>query len=164
MAFSLPTRCRAFLPGAFDQPALPRCREEAVDPLLDSRVARDRGTVAVRAGKTRRRAEQAASQAARRRLRADGVLVADFAESRKHGPRHLATLDEAFAGRVHWGTLPGGYNHMAFAFADADCAVDWVHLEERAAALAEQFPLDFSAIVHSLRDGGRTALSQGCLG
>jgi spermidine synthase len=94
-------------------------------------------------------------QAARRRLRSGGVLVANFAESRKTWSRHLAMLDEAFAGRVHWGTVPGGYNHIAFAFVDADCAINWEQLEERAGALADRVPLDFSAIVHSLREGAQ---------
>ncbi|MDP2029579.1 MAG: fused MFS/spermidine synthase [Thiobacillus sp.] len=92
-------------------------------------------------------------QAARRRLRPGGMLVANFAESRKYWSRHMALLNAAFAGRVHWGTVPGGDNHIAFAFVEADCALDWERLEERAGALAEQFPLDFSAIVRSLREG-----------
>lgn len=92
-------------------------------------------------------------QAARRRLRPGGVLVANFAESRKYWSRHQALLNAAFDGRVHWGTVPGGDNHIAFAFVDADCTLDWERLEERAEALAEQFPLDFSAIVRSLREG-----------
>jgi spermidine synthase len=92
-------------------------------------------------------------RAAYQRLRPGGVLVANFAESRKYWSRHLTMLNEAFAGRVHWGTVPGGGNHIAFAFVDADCALDWERLEERAAALADQLPLDFSAIVASLREG-----------
>jgi spermidine synthase len=92
-------------------------------------------------------------RAALRRLRPGGVMVANFAEPRKYWSRHLAMLNEAFAGRVHWGTVPGGDNHIAFAFADADCALDWGRLEERAAALGDQLPLDFSAIVASLREG-----------
>ncbi len=92
-------------------------------------------------------------QAARRRLRPGGVLVANFAESRKYWSRHLTLLNETFAGRVHWGTVPGGDNHIAFAFVEADCTLDWERLEERAGALADQFPLDFSALIHSLREG-----------
>ncbi|MHB1187226.1 MAG: fused MFS/spermidine synthase [Thiobacillus sp.] len=92
-------------------------------------------------------------QAARRRLRPGGVLVANFAESRKYWSRHQALLNEAFAGRVRWGTVPGGDNHIAFAFAEAGCSFDWEGLEERADALADRFPLDFPALVHSLREG-----------
>ena len=92
-------------------------------------------------------------RAARRRLRAGGVLVANFAGPRKHWSRHLALLSEAFAGRVQLGTVPGGDNHIGVAFADAVCSPDWEQLEERAGTLADRFPLDFSAIVRSLREG-----------
>lgn len=92
-------------------------------------------------------------QAARRRLRPGGMLVANFAESRKYWSRHLALLNEVFAGCVHWGTVPGGDNHIAFAFAEAGCALDWGRLEQRAEALTDQFPLNFAALLYSLREG-----------
>jgi len=92
-------------------------------------------------------------QAARRRLRPGGLLVANFAGPRKYWPRHLTLLNEAFEGRVHWGTVPGGDNHVAFAFADAGACLDWEQLEERAGTLADRFPLDFTAIVDSLHEG-----------
>jgi len=90
---------------------------------------------------------------ARRRLRQGGLLVANFAGPRKYWSRHFDLLSEAFEGRVHLGTVPGGDNHIAFAFAESGCSLDWQRLEERAETLADQFPLDFSAIVHSLREG-----------
>ena len=92
-------------------------------------------------------------RAARNRLRPGGLLVANFAGPRKYWSRHLALLNDAFAGRVQVGTVPGGDNHIAFAFVDAGCSLDWGQLEERAGRLAEQFPLDFSAILDSLREG-----------
>jgi spermidine synthase len=92
-------------------------------------------------------------QAARRRLRPGGLLVANFAGPRKYWSRHLALLNEAFEGRVHLGTVPGGDNHIGLAFAESGCPLDWGQLEEQAEALSEQFPLDFSALVHSLREG-----------
>ncbi|MBW8329667.1 MAG: spermidine synthase [Thiobacillus sp.] len=92
-------------------------------------------------------------RAARRRLRPGGLLVTNFAGPRKYWSRHLTLLNEAFEGRVQVGTVPGGDNHIAFAFADAGCALDWEQLEERAAVLAGRFPLDFAAIIHSLREG-----------
>ena len=92
-------------------------------------------------------------QAARRRLRPGGLVVANFAGPRKYWSRHLALLNEAFEGRVHLGTVPGGDNHIGLAFAESGCSLDWERLEERAEALADQFPLDFSALVHSLREG-----------
>lgn len=90
-------------------------------------------------------------RAARNRLRPGGLLVANFAGPRKYWSRHLALLNEAFAGRVRFGTVPGGDNHIAFA--EAGCSLDWEQLEERAGMLAERFPLDFSAILDSLREG-----------
>src|SRR5512143_1561304 len=92
-------------------------------------------------------------RAARHRLRPGGLLVANFAGPRKYWSRHLALLNDAFAGRVQVGTVPGGDNHIAFAFSEAGCSFDWERLEERAGRLAEQFPLDFSAILDSLREG-----------
>lgn len=90
-------------------------------------------------------------QAARRRLRPDGILVANFAGPQQCGSAHFALLDEVFAGRP--GTVSGGDNHIAFAFADSGYPPDWARQEERAGALAEEFPLDFTAIVKRLREG-----------
>lgn len=90
---------------------------------------------------------------ARGRLRSGGVLVTNFAGPRKYWARHLDLLSEAFEGQVHVGTVPGGDNHIAFAFVEPGYSLDWEKLEERAAALADRFPLDFSAIVASLREG-----------
>jgi spermidine synthase len=92
-------------------------------------------------------------RAARCRLRPGGLLVTNFAGPRKDWSRHLTLLNEAFGGNVHVGTVPGGDNHIAFAFAEAGCSLDWEQLEERAGVLAEQFPLDFSPILDSLREG-----------
>lgn len=92
-------------------------------------------------------------RAARRRLRFGGLAVANFAGPRKYWSRHLALLNDAFEGRVHVGTVPGGDNHIALAFAEAGAPLDWTQLEERAAKLADRFPLDFSALVNSLREG-----------
>jgi spermidine synthase len=94
-------------------------------------------------------------RAARRRLRPGGVAVANFAGPRNFWSKHLALLSDAFDGQVHAATVPGGDNHLAFAFADADAgtALDWARLEERARQLAGRFPLDFAAILGSLREG-----------
>jgi len=99
-------------------------------------------------------------QAARRRLKPGGLLVANFAGPRKYWSRHLALLNEAFAGRVHLGTVPGGDNHIGLAFDEASGSLDWERLEERAETLADQFPLDFSALVHSLREGSELRWSK----
>jgi spermidine synthase len=99
-------------------------------------------------------------RAARRRLKPGGVLVANFAGPRKDWWRHLALLNQAFEGRVQVGTVPGGDNHIALAFADAAAPLDWERLQERADALADRFPLDFSALVHSLREGAELRWAQ----
>jgi spermidine synthase len=90
---------------------------------------------------------------ARRRLRKGGLLVANFAGPRKYWSRHLDLLNQAFEGRVHVGTVPGGDNHIAFAFDESGYSLDWERLEKRAETLADQFPLDFSALIRSLREG-----------
>ena len=94
-------------------------------------------------------------QAARMRLRPGGLLVANFAGPRKFWSSHLALLNKVFEGRVHLGTVPGGDNHIAFACAGNDCSFDWAQLEKRASTLSDRFPLDFSAIVNSLREGAK---------
>lgn len=91
--------------------------------------------------------------AARRRLQPGGLLVANFAGPRKYWSRHLALLHDVFEGRVHMGMVPGGDNHIAFA--ETGSALDWAGLDERADALADRFPLDFSALVNSLREGAQ---------
>lgn len=97
---------------------------------------------------------------ARRRLRPGGLLVANFAGPRKYWSRHLELLNTAFEGRVHLGTVPGGDNHIAFAFDEPGFSHDWERLEARAGVLAGQFPLDFSALVHSLREGAELRWAQ----
>lgn len=62
-------------------------------------------------------------------------------------------LNEAFDGQVQLGTVPAGDNHIGFACDEAACTIDQQQLEARAALLADQFPLDFPAIVASLREG-----------
>lgn len=92
-------------------------------------------------------------RAARRRLRAGGLVVANFAGPRRYWSRHLDLLADAFNGQVHLGTVPGGDNHVAFAFAEAADSLDWDRLAQRARTLAGQFPLDFPALLDSLREG-----------
>jgi len=92
-------------------------------------------------------------QAARRRLRPAGILVANFAGPLKCWYRHFELLNEVFEGRVHVGPVSADDNHIAFAFADVGYPLDWERLKERASVLACQFPLDFPSLVNRLRDG-----------
>ena len=92
-------------------------------------------------------------QAARRRLRPGGVLVANFAGPRGEWKKHWDLLDRVFDKRVLLGQVAGGDNHIALAFADAGYPPDWAWLQERAAALASRYPLDFGVLLDSLRKG-----------
>jgi len=51
-------------------------------------------------------------QAARRRLRPGGVLVANFAGPRGWWTQHWALLNKVFEKRVLLGRVPGGDNHV----------------------------------------------------
>lgn len=93
--------------------------------------------------------DRAFYQAARRRLRPGGVLVANFAGPRAGWQAHEQMLKRVFDGRVHLASVTGGDNHIAFAF--AGFPPDWDALEARAASLAERIPLDFSALAARLR-------------
>jgi spermidine synthase len=103
-------------------------------------------------------------QAARRRLRPEGVLAANFAGPESAWLSHYSLLSEAFAGRVHLGCVAGGENRIAFAFADSGYPLDWAGLHAQASGLSGRLPLDFSVLVERLRDGAelRRALAGGC--
>lgn len=92
-------------------------------------------------------------QAARRRLRPSGMLVANFAGPMEVWQDHFALLSGVFDGRVHLGRVSGGDNHIAFAFVDAGYPPDWPSLEQRANRLADQIPLEFPSLIGKLRDG-----------
>jgi spermidine synthase len=105
--------------------------------------------------------DRAFYQAASRRLRPGGILVANFAGPLQCWEEHFALLDDVFEGRVHLGPVSVCDNHIAFAFADTGYPLDWEKLKERANTLTRQFPLDFPALVDRLRSGAglRRALS-----
>jgi spermidine synthase len=90
-------------------------------------------------------------QAARRRLRAGGVLVANLAGPKACWGDHYTMLKRVFEGRVHLACVTGGDNHIAFAFADEGFPPDWRRLEDRAETLGARLPLDFPALVSRLR-------------
>ncbi|MBT9541422.1 MAG: fused MFS/spermidine synthase [Thiobacillus sp.] len=89
--------------------------------------------------------------AARRRLRPAGLLVANFAGLESDWAGHFSLLNEVFEGRVHMQRIPGGDNHIAFAFVDGDYPPDWKRLKKQAEVLAERIPLDFAGQVKRLR-------------
>lgn len=91
--------------------------------------------------------------AARRRLRSDGVLVANLCGAQGRWTAHLKLLEAAFEGRVHRAWVPDDGNLIAYAFADTGFPIDWAALTPRAAALARTIPLDFPLLLQRLQDG-----------
>jgi spermidine synthase len=89
--------------------------------------------------------------AARRRLRPAGLLVANFAGPKRDWAEHFSLLSEVFEGRVHVQRVPGGGNHIAFAFVDDNYPPDWTRLKKQAEALASRIPLDFPMQVKRMR-------------
>jgi spermidine synthase len=92
-------------------------------------------------------------QAARHRLRPTGMLVANFAGPKGEWDAHLSLLNDVFERRVHVQRIPGGDNHIAFAFADDSYPPDWTLLKKQAEELACRIPLDFPVLVKRLRRG-----------
>lgn len=90
-------------------------------------------------------------QAARRRLRPAGLLVANFAGRAQDWAAHFVLLNEVFGGRVRLAHVAGSDNYIAFAH--DDYPMEWTELEPQAAALAGQIPLDFRALLKKLRNG-----------
>jgi spermidine synthase len=88
---------------------------------------------------------------ARRRLRPGGVLVANFAGPERDWVAHYSLLNAAFEGRVHVQRIPGGDNHIAFAFIDDGYPLEWARLNKQAVALASRVPLDFPLLARRLR-------------
>ncbi len=92
-------------------------------------------------------------EAAYRRLRLGGLLVANFSGPPERWYRHFQLLDDAFEGRVHVVRVTLGDNYIAFAFADPGFPFNWAQLEKRATMLADLIPLDFADFVGRLRAG-----------
>ena len=90
-------------------------------------------------------------QAARRRLRPAGLLVANFAGPKRDWAAHFSLLSEVFEERVHLQRIPGGDNHIAFAFVDDSYPPDWARLKKQAEVLASRIPLDFPVLVKRMR-------------
>jgi len=99
-------------------------------------------------------------QAARRRLRPGGLLVANFAGPRKYWSSHLVLLNEAFEGRVHLATVPGGDNHIAFACIGTDCSVDWAQLDPTDEYTLGLVPVRFFGHRNQPARGSQTAPGQ----
>jgi len=89
--------------------------------------------------------------AARRRLRPHGLLVANLAGAEDNWRPHLGTLRDAFEERVILVRVGGGDNHIAFASADPDFPPPWALLEKTAQGLQRRHGLDYPDFLRKLK-------------
>ncbi|MDD5296080.1 MAG: fused MFS/spermidine synthase [Rhodocyclaceae bacterium] len=95
-------------------------------------------------------------EAARRRLRPRGVLVANLAGSKDDWQPHLDMLNAAFDERVLVVRVGGQDNHIVFASGDPDFPPPWSSLEKPARDLQQRLGLDFPGLLKKLkRSAGR---------
>jgi spermidine synthase len=90
-------------------------------------------------------------QAARRRLRPRGMLVANLAGAEDCWRAHLRLLRRAFDDQLILVRLSGGDNHVAFAFTDPAFPPAWSLLEKPARELQRTHGLDFPDFLRRLR-------------
>lgn len=95
-------------------------------------------------------------QAARARLAARGVLVANLAGELPERRDHLALLRDAFADNVLAVAVEDGCNHVAFAFADPAFEPRWKWIDSQAKAFQARFGIDFPKIASRLERASRT--------
>jgi spermidine synthase len=89
--------------------------------------------------------------AARRRLRPHGLLVANLAGAEDNWRPHLAMLRDAFDERVILVRVGGGDNHIVFAFADPNFPPPWPLLEKTAQGLQRRHGLDYPDFLRKLK-------------
>jgi spermidine synthase len=89
--------------------------------------------------------------AARRRLRPHGLLVANLAGAEDVWRPHLAMLRDAFQERVILVRVGGGDNHIVFAFADPNFPPPWPLLEKTAQGLQRRHGLDYPEFLRKLK-------------
>jgi spermidine synthase len=89
--------------------------------------------------------------AARRRLRPRGLLVANLAGAEDNWRPHLAMLRDAFDERVVLVRVSGDDNHIAFAFTDPDFPPHWALLEKTAQGLQRRHGLDYPEFLRKLK-------------
>jgi spermidine synthase len=90
-------------------------------------------------------------QAARRRLRPNGLLVANLAGAEDNWRPHLDMLRDTFDGRVILVRVAGDDNHIAFVFTNADFPPHWSLLEKTAQALQRRHGLDYPEFLRKLK-------------
>jgi spermidine synthase len=89
--------------------------------------------------------------AARRRLRPHGLLVANLAGAEDVWRPHLGMLRDAFDERIVLVRVGGGDNHIAFAFADPSFPPPWPLLEKTAQGLQRRHGLDYPDFLRKLK-------------
>jgi spermidine synthase len=89
--------------------------------------------------------------AARRRLRPNGLLVANLAGAEDNWRLHLAMLRDTFEERVILVRVAGDDNHIAFASTDLDFPPHWSLLEKTALGLQRRHGLDFPEFLRKLK-------------
>jgi spermidine synthase len=89
--------------------------------------------------------------AARRRLRPHGLLVANLAGAEKNWQPHLGMLRDAFDDRVILVRVSGDDNYIAFAFTDCNFPPHWALLEKTAQGLQRRHGLDYPEFLRKLK-------------
>lgn len=99
-------------------------------------------------------------EAARRRLRPNGLLVANLAGAEDNWRPHLAMLRDAFDERVVLVRVAGDDNHIAFASTDPTFPPHWTLLEKTAQGLQRRHGLDYPEFLRKLRRAATKRLPQ----
>jgi spermidine synthase len=89
--------------------------------------------------------------AARRRLRPNGLLVANLAGAEDNWRPHLGMLRDAFDERVVLVRVAGDDNHIAFASTDPAFPPNWTLLEKTAQGLQRRHGLDYPEFLRKLK-------------
>lgn len=89
--------------------------------------------------------------AARRRLRPNGLLVANLAGAEDNWRPHLGMLRDAFDERIVLVRVAGDDNHIAFAFTGASFPPHWALLEKTAQGLQRRHGLDYPEFLRKLK-------------
>lgn len=89
--------------------------------------------------------------AARRRLRPNGLLVANLAGAEDNWRPHLAMLRDAFDERIILTRIAGDDNHIAFAFTSSAFPPRWALLEKTAQGLQRRHDLDYPEFLRKLK-------------
>jgi spermidine synthase len=90
-------------------------------------------------------------EAARRRLRPNGLMVANLAGAEDNWRPHLAMLRDAFEERIVLVRVGGDDNHIAFASTDPAFPPHWTLLEKTAQGLQRRHGLDYPEFLRKLK-------------